>query len=246
MGGERHAGESVLCWGQGEDCKGSALFSASLQYGEERLGLLRLRFPGSHFDRTVATTAADIIAMALYNCRLRAVLQDQALRDPLTGLYNRRFLDDYLHRELRRAERDNAPVSLLLLDLDHFKAVNDRFGHPTGDPVLMALARLLGQHIRGEDIVCRIGGEEFVAVLPGTATATAVARAETLRAAVSQLVVSESLHGLDNLSVSIGVAAFPRHASGAGGLIDRADRALYRAKESGRNRVVVASILGIV
>jgi len=220
---------------------GTTCVCLPLYHQQELLGVLRLRFAGSRFDQALAHTTADLIAMALYNCRLREELHRQSIHDALTGLYNRRFLDDQLHRELRRAERDNAPVSVLILDLDHFKGINDHFGHPTGDAVLVALARLLGENIRSEDIACRSGGEEFVVVLPRTPATTARERAETLRRAVAALAVGHPPHRLDHVTVSIGVAGFPHHASGADELLRIADQALYRAKRGGRNRVVMAN-----
>jgi len=214
--------------------------NVKLQHKQQWLGHLRLCFPDSPFNRSVATAAANTIALTLYNCRLRGDLQRQAIQDPLTGLYNRRFLEDQLARELGRAERDHSPVSALLLDLDHFKRINDRFGHATGDRVLGALAGLLVENIRAEDIACRIGGEEFVVILPRAPVTTARKRAEILRDSVSRLVVETDSQRLDGITVSIGVASYPQQTSSAEGLLRLADQALYRAKRGGRNRVVVA------
>lgn len=216
------------------------LIHLPLRHQHHTLGSLRLWLHDADFDEAMATTAASLVSLALYNLRLRAELQHQAIHDPLTGLYNRRFLSDQLSRELRRAERESQPLALLMADLDFFKSINDRFGHATGDEVLISLARLLGENLRTEDIVCRTGGEEFVVVLPRTPPDAAHARAESLRAAISEMVVEHAGQRLDTISASIGIALFPQHASNAETLMQRADEALYRAKTTGRNQVIIS------
>jgi len=171
--------------------------------------------------------------------RLQAELLEQATHDSLTGLHNRRYLDEELTRELARAERAGSPVSLLMLDVDHFKDVNDTYGHATGDRVLRAIAHLLQEVTRAGDMTCRLGGDEFVVVLPEATTEDAVSRAEDLRR-----ILRESMcDGCDDRvrpTVSVGVAAYPLHADGVDRLMAAADRALYASKGAGRDRVSVA------
>ena len=167
---------------------------------------------------------------------LQEELREQSTHDALTGLYNRRFLDESFGRELLLAKRGGHPVSVILADLDHFKAVNDRNGHLAGDEVLRIFGTLLTTNARASDIVCRYGGEEFLLVLPGMTTEGAVERAEQLRQAMAATAVS---HGQSRITVtaSFGVATFPTHGGTTDELIAAADRALYSAKAEGRNRV---------
>jgi diguanylate cyclase (GGDEF)-like protein len=166
-------------------------------------------------------------------------LRDQAIRDPLTGLFNRRYLDETLERELARAKREGYPISLCMIDLDHFKHVNDTYGHPAGDEVLKALSALLQAHAREGDIPCRYGGEEFILVSPHMPLDAARQRCEEWRRAFAE---HKTLHGHLEIGVtlSVGLATFPEHAASADDLIQCADQALYRAKAAGRNRVEVA------
>jgi len=170
---------------------------------------------------------------------LEVRLREQATRDPLTGLYNRRFFAETLHRELARCRREARPLSLALIDLDHFKEVNDAHGHEAGDRVLEEFGRFLLERTRDADIACRYGGEEFVVLLPGAAGADAGLRAEQWRAAAQRVRVAHQARELV-LTISIGVAEFPTHATNADDLIRIADVALYQAKREGRNRVVLA------
>lgn len=170
------------------------------------------------------------------NRLLQARLQEQANRDPLTGLYNRRYLDDSLPREMARCLRQGDPLSLVLIDLDHFKAVNDHHGHSVGDQVISQLGQVLTSLSRASDIVCRFGGEEFLVVLPGTGLEAAEARAEEYRRALeSTPVVTENASLM--ITLSAGVACSYREVA-ADELVRLADQALYRAKEAGRNRVI--------
>jgi diguanylate cyclase (GGDEF)-like protein/PAS domain S-box-containing protein len=171
---------------------------------------------------------------------LQEQLQEQALRDPVTGLYNRRFLNESLPREIARADRDGAPLGVIMMDLDHFKLINDAYGHIKGDRALVALGELLNAKTRTSDIACRYGGEEFCLILPG-ATATAVAeRAEELRAAFEQIEVQAD-DATFHVTISLGASIFPLHGSTSEELLTRADQALYDAKQAGRNRVVISS-----
>jgi diguanylate cyclase (GGDEF)-like protein len=166
-------------------------------------------------------------------------LQEQSIRDPVTDLFNRRFLDEMIDHELACAKRDGYPLVVAMIDLDHFKQVNDTFGHKAGDAVLRALGDLLRAQVREGDVACRYGGEEFALLLPRMPLADASRRAEDWRAALEALVIC---HGaLDiRVTMSAGLAAYPAHGASAGELIDAADKALYRAKANGRNRVETA------
>jgi diguanylate cyclase (GGDEF)-like protein len=170
---------------------------------------------------------------------LRDQLREQAIRDPLTGLFNRRYLTETLTRELDQARRAGAPVSIIIMDIDWFKNVNDTFGHDGGDKMLNALATLLQAHCRSGDIACRYGGEEFVVVLIGTALEIASQRAEELRMAFHALVIPHE-SGNIRATLSLGAAAFPLHGETGESVLIKADQALYQAKQTGRNRVVVA------
>ena len=171
---------------------------------------------------------------------LQGRLQDQAVRDALTGLFNRRYLGETLERELARSTREGRPLSLVLLDVDRFKALNDAHGHAAGDQVLQALGRLLAEQSRQGDVACRHGGDEFVVLLPGAPADAARARAELWREAFAALRLPFA-GGPLSATLSLGVAGFPAHAGGADELLRRADAALYEAKRRGRNVVVVSS-----
>ncbi len=169
---------------------------------------------------------------------LKEELREQAIRDDLTGLYNRRYLHETLQRELNRAIRENYPLSLVMVDVDHFKLVNDEFGHPVGDLVLKSLADQLTTNARSSDIVCRYGGEEFIAVLPHTSVEVAAQRAEEWRLSFAASCV-EIFQAEIQATISLGIAEYPRHGQTSAELIAAVDRALYLAKTRGRNRVEV-------
>lgn len=207
----------------------------------EALGLLYLSGPPAALDEALATTAAEQLSMALANLRLKETLHNQSIRDALTGLFNRRFLEGSLARELARASRKQQSLAVLMLDIDHFKRFNDSHGHPGGDALLTAVGGVLRQLSRPEDIPCRYGGEEFTLILPDTDATTAVARAERIREAVAALRVAHEGKPLSAVSASIGVAVFPQHQAELEPLMEAADAALYRAKAEGRNRVVLAA-----
>ncbi|WP_052941374.1 histidine kinase N-terminal 7TM domain-containing protein [Chromobacterium subtsugae] len=166
--------------------------------------------------------------------QLQAALREQALRDPLTGLYNRRYLDETFERESRRAERESQPIAMAILDLDNFKQINDSHGHQVGDRVLQALARLLQRECRATDIVCRLGGEEFLVLLPGSDSEQAQARVEGWRGGFARLSHAGRDHPFQ-ASFSCGIAALPRHGRALSELYHHADRALYQAKAAGKN-----------
>ena len=185
--------------------------------------------------------AAEVLSPVIANLQSRAKLEEQVIRDSLTGMFNRRYLGQVLDNEIRHAGRTGEPVSLIIADIDHFKLFNDRYGHETGDKVLKALGCLMNLTFRVRDIPCRYGGEEFLIVLPETNLVSAAIRAERLVGQVSQLKI-EGFSGLmDSLTISVGVASYPEHGEVAQELIRRADDALYQAKDLGRNRVVRAS-----
>ena len=171
---------------------------------------------------------------------LQSQLHEQANRDALTGLYNRRYLADALGRELARCKRESQPLILLMIDIDHFKQINDTHGHHAGDEVLREIAALLTRSTRPSDVVCRYGGEEFLVLLPNMTLLTARARAEAYRVQWEATTVAAGT-ALVRTTLSIGLSAFPQHAQTAHDLIERADTALYQAKGGGRNRVVEAT-----
>ncbi len=187
-----------------------------------------------------ASAVARRIALVLTNLRLRETLRHQSVRDPLTGLFNRRFMEESLERELLRGDRNGQPVALIMLDIDHFKQFNDTFGHQAGDALLREMGDFLSQRTRGQDVACRFGGEEFVLILAGASMDVACQRAQLLREELKQLTVQHAGQALGKITVSAGVSAFPDHGATADELVRAADRALYRAKAEGRDRVVVA------
>ena len=191
-------------------------------------------------ELSLKTTFAAQVGLSIANIRLREALRTQSIKDPLTGLYNRRYLTEMLDREIRRAVRAEQSLGLLMLDLDHFKNFNDTYGHDAGDTVLREAALFLIKSIRAEDVVCRFGGEEFVVILPTADLNAALARAERIRSKVRELTVLHQGQAVGIVTMSIGVAALPDHGVTPGALLESADAALYRAKREGRDRVVAA------
>lgn len=211
----------------------------------ETLGLLYLEPKSSQLADRQATPEiylnmlAENISLALANLRLRETLRSMAMSDPLTGLANRRALDQVLALEAAEAERVGRPLSCAIIDVDHFKRFNDQFGHDAGDAVLKALGDLLTKSTREDGMAFRYGGEEFVLLMPGLNCDQATARAEQLRKAITALSVQHEETALGTITASMGVACFPDKCT-SNRLIQVADAALLRAKESGRNRVEVA------
>ena len=191
----------------------------------------------------LAVSTAEHIGLSLANLNLREALRVQSIRDPLTGLFNRRYMEESLERELHRAARNQRPLGLVMLDLDHYKRFNDTFGHAAGDTMLRALSNCLQTHIRREDIACRYGGEEFTLILPDASREVMQQRAERLREEVKRLDVQHSGQSLGSVTLSLGIAVFPEHGSTPETLLRAADTALYRAKAEGRDRVVIAQAL---
>src|SRR5260221_7084791 len=201
----------------------------------------------------LAASAAEHIAVAIANLNLRESLRVQAVRDPLTGLYNRRYMQEFLDRELHLARRKRRPLAVLMLDLDHFKRYNDTFGHAAGDQALAELGETLLRCVRAEDVVCRYGGEEFALILPECSLHQATLRAEEICQRLRQPCTPPSSQATRALTVSISVAAFEETTDRVDLLLKFADDALYQAKRAGRNRVVAArpaavaaSALGLV
>ena len=186
----------------------------------------------------LAAMASDQIALALANLKLRATLHYQSTRDPLTQLFNRRYLTESLERELCRAERSNLPVGVLIADIDHFKRYNDTYGHDAGDAVLREFGSLLRTLFRASDIPCRHGGEEFAIVLPDAPPDVVIARAQELCRRASAIEVEHLGNRVGRITISIGIAHYPISGTKFEDLLAAADRALYRAKSEGRNRVV--------
>lgn len=189
--------------------------------------------------RRLALTVAEQLSLALANLGLRESLRRQSVSDPLTGLYNRRFMEEQLGREISRSERTGLPVAVVAADVDIFKDVNDGMGHGVGDEVLRAVAKVLEHGVREGDIVCRCGGDEFVVVMPSTDLATARARAEDLRTDLIALAQARDA-SLPLVTMSLGVAVYPEHGRTVAAVLRAADVALYQAKQGGRNQVASA------
>ncbi|AAM40592.1 diguanylate cyclase [Xanthomonas campestris] len=204
-----------------------------------QLGFLFLSAPGpAPMPRLeIAEAAAEQLSLALSNLRLRESLRRQSIRDALTGLYNRRYLEEALSHELARCARRDLPLSVLMLDVDHFKQFNDGQGHAGGDLLLAAVGELLLTRLRAEDVACRYGGEEFTVILPETDGEEAMRVAEQIRGHIAALAVSDGQRALPRVTASIGVASFPADGELGSALIQKADAALYVAKRQGRNRV---------
>jgi len=192
-------------------------------------------------DRQFAGSVAENVAISLSNIHLQASLRGQSIRDPLTGLFNRRYLEESVERELHRLARREQPAGFAMLDLDHFKNFNDTFGHEGGDALLRAFGQFLREVLRKEDIACRYGGEEFCILFCESPLDDTVRAAERLRSGVSLLAVQNGGQHLGVVTVSIGIASYPANGNTLIELIGAADRALYQAKTDGRNRVVIAA-----
>ena len=188
----------------------------------------------------LAYAIAEHIALTISNLDMRAALEVQATRDPLTGLYNRRYMQEALEREIHRARRRSRPLAVMLLDIDHFKSYNDTYGHAAGDEALRFVAETLLLNVRAEDLGVRYGGEEFVIILPECSLQQAAVRAEEIRKRLKELYEARPGELPVAVTASIGVAAFPETTDQVDLLIKCADEALYQAKHEGRDRVVVA------
>ena len=189
------------------------------------------------------TTLAEHIALSLSNIKLRQELREQSIIDVLTSLYNRRYMQETVAREMIKATYEQKNVGMIIFDIDHFKEFNDVLGHDAGDTLLREMGRFIQSSVRGSDIPCRFGGDEFVIVLPGANIEQTKKRAEKLRQGVRSLEVKHMGKLLDKCTISVGVAAFPMHGVTQTALLKSADIALYESKKNGRDQVTVAPIL---
>ncbi|MFA5794189.1 MAG: diguanylate cyclase [Candidatus Brocadiia bacterium] len=223
-----------------------ALFCVPLISQGEVLGVLSVEFSQADMEphkktrlgqkKYVIISAAEHIGPALANLKLREKLRDLSVRDHLTGLFNRRYMEESLERELFRAQRKDSSIGIIMMDIDKFKDFNDHFGHDRGDGLMQVIGKFLRDNIRESDIACRYGGEEFILIMPDASLESTLQRAEYLRESFKQL----PHQGNEGVTISMGVAAYPMHGITAAEIIKAADMALYRAKESGRDRVNVA------
>ena len=212
------------------------------------LGLLHLRIKPSTSGEDRWNTIADLketvvifaeyLSLSIANIRLWERLTDQSIRDPLTGLFNRRYMEETIQREILRAAQNQTKIGIIMADIDHFKNFNDTHGHKAGDELLIKLADFFKFEIRGSDIACRYGGEEFILILPGASTEGTYKRAEHLREEVKNLKVYFQDQLLPSITLSMGIAIYPDHGIELNDLIQVADAALYKAKEQGRDRVI--------
>ncbi|WP_395332328.1 diguanylate cyclase [Novosphingobium sp. BL-8H] len=208
--------------------------------GGEVIGVLYLKGVVGAENRFRLTVLTENIASALVNHRLQRGLREQTIRDPLTGLFNRRYMEETLALEIARATRTGSPLSLVMCDVDHFKRFNDEFGHEAGDAVLHAVAAEMRTRFRDGDVICRFGGEEFTIIAPGSSAGVLAERVEMVRQAISELTVHQGGRMLGLTTMSFGIATWEEAMERDGStLIKAADAALYRAKRDGRNRVVL-------
>jgi diguanylate cyclase (GGDEF)-like protein len=187
----------------------------------------------------LAKILADAIGLGIANLKLRESMRNLSIRDPLTGLFNRRYMEEATAQEQHRTRRNNAQMAIIMVDIDHFKKFNDNFGHDAGDAVLRVLADFLKKHVRGSDIACRYGGEEFILILSPSTVEGAQQRAEKIREGAGLLKISHANQDLGAITLSLGVAIYPDHGADTPAGIKAADIALYKAKRDGRNRVVM-------
>jgi diguanylate cyclase (GGDEF)-like protein/PAS domain S-box-containing protein len=245
-GMESEASDLICKHVEGANCAPGAYLCLPMVAHGEVMGLLHIRFASENKNTKsiIANSAKAVteqLSLILANLRLRDTLRNQSIRDPQTGLFNRRYMEDSLDRELSRAERSGKSVVVAMLDIDHFKHLNDNYGHSAGDAVLRDWSKLLISRFRGSDIVCRYGGEEFVIILPEISVDNARQRLEQLRQDLRRVVVRQDGQTIDGVTVSMGIAYYPIHGRTDQSLLQAADKALYRAKELGRDCIVTAS-----
>ncbi|MFL9609130.1 diguanylate cyclase [Methylobacillus sp. Pita2] len=245
--GEPHAAggqhDSLPCRHQ-QDAEGVYSLCIPVVAQGNVLGVLHLEKhqgePLEEVQRKLAVTLASQVALAMASMKMQETLRNLSVRDPLTGLFNRRYMEESLQRELAIAQRKQRPLGVVILDLDHFKTFNDNFGHDAGDFLLREIGALLVSNSRSSDIVCRFGGEEFVLIFPETNAAIVMERTEHLRQVIFALQLQHFGRSLGQVSASFGLAFFPDHAHTGEELLRLADKALYRAKAAGRNRLEAA------
>ncbi|MGN6184044.1 MAG: GGDEF domain-containing protein [Thermoanaerobaculia bacterium] len=228
----------LAAWWQGNRSGGRFLTFPMLAAGES-MGVLTLSGPIAHLERRMAEHFTNQIGLTLASLRLLDALRTRAVRDALTGLFNRRYLEETFLRELLRSQRAHTSVGIIVADVDHFKRFNDTYGHAGGDAVLRQLARVMQRVFRESDIVCRYGGEEFVIVLPDITLDDLRNRAERLRQEVKQMQVRVEGQVLGTITISSGIAVAPTYGTTVEALFANADRALYAAKSGGRDRVAI-------
>jgi len=214
------------------------------------LGLLHLRGKPTASTEQQEKTATDLkelsltiseyLSLSIANIRLGEKLASQSVRDPLTGLFNRRYMMESLQREIMRAERKNSPIGIVMADIDHFKQFNDRYGHAAGDELLKRAGEFFISKIRGVDVACRYGGEEFILFLPESSMDVTARRMEEIREGIHQLEVYCHGDRLASITLSMGIAVYPDHGTDVETILGVVDKALYRAKQEGRNRIVIA------
>jgi diguanylate cyclase (GGDEF)-like protein/PAS domain S-box-containing protein len=247
-----HLGNDIVCQHLTKSSATDSLCVPMVAQGNT-IGVLQLEFTSNGGNlhqfpteslrdsrQSLAVSAASNLALSLASLQLRETLREQSIRDPLTRLFNRRFLEESFERELQLAGRKGQSIAVLFLDLDHFKSFNDTFGHDAGDMVLQSLADLFRRFFRSTDICCRYGGEEFAIILPESTSSDAAISADALRSEVKGLRLQYKKQLLGQLTVSAGVAAFPEHGVTAEGLLKIADQCLYESKARGRDVVTVA------
>lgn len=223
---------------------GSGGYCLPFREGRESFGLFCLTYRPkaelSAADKGLAYITTEYLSLAISNIRLKKRLKEMSIRDPLTRLYNRRYMDDVTTREIRRARRSGSNLGMIMTDLDHFKQLNDTHGHHAGDEVLRRVAEALSSRVRAEDMVCRFGGEEFFILMPSGGSDGTLNRAEDLRQTIASLSISWKGKPVGPISASFGVAVFPDHGQTLDDILKMADKALYAAKSRGRNQVVSA------
>lgn len=229
--------------------EGYAVLCVPLQSQGISLGSLHIGAQEDVFESTTfknkISTVSEQLCLTVANLNLRRKLEQQAIRDPLTTLYNRRYLDESFPRELKRAERKGSSLAVIMIDIDHFKVFNDTYGHDAGDYVIKKFAKLLFDAVRGEDISCRYGGEEFALLLNEIDLNVVIKRSEALLQATRDLVLEHNSQSLGQITISLGVAMFPEHGRTQQELIKAADQALYEAKNAGRNQMKVIEVNAI-
>jgi diguanylate cyclase (GGDEF)-like protein len=224
---------------------GSLIHCNELRIQEHIVGVFQVHYDedisqqGLEELKTFTRIVSQSLKLRITNLLLQQNLKLQALHDPLTGLFNRRYLDATLQREIKRCEREEQALTVVMIDLDHFKRINDQYGHEAGDVVLRGLSKLLGQWSRSSDIVCRYGGEEFVIILAGALPKDVRPRLEDLRERMSQSIFFYAERALPAVTISLGVSQIDAKSMTDTAVLDRADRAMYLAKQTGRNRIVI-------
>ena len=189
----------------------------------------------------MAIIFSEQLSLAISNVKLTESLSRQSVQDPLSGLFNRRYMEESLGREIARAKRMQTQIGVVMADLDHLKVFNDTYGHTAGDLVIAQVGQVLKQKIRGSDIACRYGGEEFVIILPESSPEDTYKRADELREEMKRMELISQGQLLSSVTISMGIATYPKDGATADDLLRAADAALYKAKETGRDKVVTAS-----